>query len=201
MEAERLGLVKLEAEHRLRSRALQGHALVESDRAIALGEQARDIADQMQTAGATAEIRASLAALPGPLPRPESGDEPAPSGTAPYRLPIAGQLVTGFGEVSETGVRARGVTFSCTANARVVAPAAGRIVYAGAFRGYGGVVIIDHGQGWTTLITGLGGIAVRVGEPVAPGRLIGRAWNKDQPRVTVELRRRGEPMDLMQLLN
>ena len=201
LEAERLKLVQLEAEHRLRSRALQGHALVESDRAIALGEQARDIADQMQSAGAAAEVQASLAALPGPLPRPEPSDEPTASDAGPYRLPVAGQVVTGFGEVSETGVRARGVTFACATNAPVIAPAAGRIVYAGPFRGYRGVVIIDHGQGWTTLVSGLGGIAVRVGDSVAPGRLIGRAWNRDQPRLTVELRRRGAPMDLMQLLN
>jgi murein hydrolase activator len=201
LEAERLGLVQLEAEHRLRSRALQGHALVESDRAIALGEQARDIADQMESAGAAAEIQARLAALPGPLPRPEPSDAPTPSSTAPYRLPVAGQLVTGFGEVSDSGVRARGVTFACAASAPVVAPAAGRIVYAGPFRGYRGVVIIDHGGGWTSLVAGLGGIAVRVGDTVATGRLVGRAWNRDQPRLTVELRRRGQPMDLMQLLN
>jgi hypothetical protein len=56
--------------------------------------------------------------------------------------------------------------------------AAGRIVYAGPFRGYGGVVIIDHGDGWTSLIAGLGGLAVRVGDQVSQGQVIGRAWAK-----------------------
>jgi septal ring factor EnvC (AmiA/AmiB activator) len=83
----------------------------------------------------------------------------------------------------------------------VVAPAAGRIAYAGPFRGYGGVVIIDHGDGWTSLVAGLGGLAVAVGDQVAQGRVIGRAWKNGEPRVTVELRRRGQPVDLAQLLN
>jgi len=202
IERERVALVKLEADHRARSRELDRSALVESDRAIALGERARDLVDQMEASGAAAEVQGDLAALPGPLPRPGAGSPPpAHRGGAPYRLPVAGQVVTGMGELSSTGVRARGVTLACAANADAVAPAAGRILYAGAFRAYGGVVIIDHGNGWTSSITGLGGIAVRVGEQVRQGRLIGRAPGGDQPRVTVELRRRGQPMDLMQLLD
>jgi septal ring factor EnvC (AmiA/AmiB activator) len=106
-----------------------------------------------------------------------------------------------MGELSATGVRARGLTFVTAPNAPAVAPAAGRIVYAGPFRGYGGVVIVDHGEGWTSLVAGLGGLAIRVGDPVAQGQLIGRAWKSGDPRVTVELRRRGQPMDLAQLLN
>lgn len=202
IEDERIGLVKLEAAHRARSRELGRSALVESDRAIALGERARDIVDQMETAGQAAEIEAGLAALPGPLPRPGSGGgRVAHKGGAPYRLPVAGSVVTGMGELSPTGVRARGVTLACAANADAVAPAPGRILFAGPFRDYGGVVIIDHGNGWTSSVTGLGGIAVRVGERVGQGARIGRAPGGDAPRVSVELRRRGEPMDLTWLID
>jgi septal ring factor EnvC (AmiA/AmiB activator) len=114
---------------------------------------------------------------------------------------MAGRVVTGLGELSPTGVRARGITLAVGSRTPVVAPAAGRIVYAGVFRAYGRVVIIDHGKGWTTSITGLGAVAVRVGDQVAQGRRIGRAPVADAPQVTVELRRRGEPMDLMRLLD
>lgn len=202
IESERVALVKLEGEHRARSRELDRGALVESDRALALGEQARDIVDQMQTAGQAAELQSDLAALPGPLPR--TGDAQAPrrsTGGAPYRLPVAGQVVTGLGELSATGVRARGITLACAPDAEAVAPAAGRIVYAGPFRAYGAVVIIDHGKGWTSLITGLGGVSVRVGDQVNQGSAIGRAPGGDLPRITIELRRRGQPMDLAQLLD
>jgi murein hydrolase activator len=202
IESERLALVKLESEHRARSQEYNRSALLESDRALALGERARDIVDQMDTMGQAAEVEGDLAALPGPLPR--SGDA-APAkrgaGVAPYRLPVAGQVVTGMGELSATGVRARGVTLSCAGNAEAVAPAAGRVVYAGPFRAYGQLVIVDHGKGWTSLVAGLGSVSARVGEQVVQGAAIGRAPAGDAPRVTVELRRRGMPMDLTQLLD
>lgn len=203
LEGERVALVKLEAEHRVRARTLDRSALVESDRALALGERARELVEQMESMGEAAEIQRSLAELSGPLPRP--GDSDAPAATArrapPYRLPVAGQVVTGLGELSTTGVRARGVTLACAPNATAVAPAAGRIVYSGPFRAYGGVVIIDHGGGWTSLVAGLGAVAVRVGDQVAQNRVIGRAGGGDGAQVTVELRRRGRPIDLVQLLD
>ncbi|MDQ0248728.1 septal ring factor EnvC (AmiA/AmiB activator) [Sphingomonas kyeonggiensis] len=201
IEQERIGLVKLEAEHRARSAQLASSALVESDRAIALGERAREIVDQIETSGEAAEIQADLAALPGPLPRPGSAvAATGPRGGPPYLLPVAGTVVTGMGELSPTGVRARGVTLACAANSDAVAPTGGRILFAGPFRDYGGVVIIDHGNGWTSSITGLGAIAVRVGQQVSQGTRIGRAPETEAPRITVELRRRGEPMDLARLL-
>jgi septal ring factor EnvC (AmiA/AmiB activator) len=202
LEAERIGLVRLEAEHRARSQELGRNALVESDRALALGERAREIVDQMESQGEADQIQRELLALPGPLPRPDAQSSLAPAKrVAAYRLPVTGQLVTGLGELSATGVRARGLTLATLPNARTIAPAAGRIVYAGPFRAYRGVIIIDHGNGWTSLIAGLGGLAVRVGDQVSPGQLIGRAPGAGDPRVTIELRRRGQPMDLTQLLD
>jgi septal ring factor EnvC (AmiA/AmiB activator) len=202
LDRERIALVRLEAEYRARSQALGRSAMVESDRALALGERARDLVDQMETLGAAAGIQADLAALPGPLPRPSPSGAATPGARfAPaYRLPVAGQVVTGLGEVSETGVRSRGLTLACAPRAPVVAPAAGRVLYSGPFRGYGGIVILDHGKGWTTLVAGLGGVAVREGNRVVQGSLIGRARSGDSPRITVELRRRGVPVDLAQLL-
>ncbi len=82
----------------------------------------------------------------------------------------------------------------------MIAPAAGRIAYAGPFRGYGTIVIIDHGGGWTSLIAGLGRVSTRVGETVAQGSPIGRARAGDDPRITIELRRRDRPVDMTPLL-
>ncbi|RYY24510.1 MAG: metalloendopeptidase [Sphingomonadales bacterium] len=202
IESERIALVKLEGAHRARSRELDKGALVESDRALALGERARDLVDQMESAGDAAELQGDLVGLPGPLPR--TGDPAAPkrsAGGPPYRLPVTGQVVTGMGELSSTGVRARGITIACAPEMQAVAPAMGKIIYAAPFRAYGGVVIVDHGNGWTSLVTGLGAVAVKVGDQVAQGSVIGRAPGGEYPRVTVELRRRGQPMDLAQLLD
>ena len=204
LETQRVALARIEADHRLKSRDLDRTALTESDRAIGLGEQARDLVDAMRvTTDATTTGRA-LGALPGPLPRPDragAGAPPLPwsAASAPYRLPVAGRLVTGFGEVSDTGVRARGLSFAVPEGTDVVAPAAGKVAFAGMFRTYRNVVIIDHGGGWTSLIAGLGALRVRVGDRLGQGALVGVAAGGSDPRVTVELRRRGRPVDLAPL--
>ena len=86
----------------------------------------------------------------------------------------------------------------------MVAPAGGRIAYAGRFRDYGRVVVIDHGEGWTTALTGLGETEVTIGDRVRAGDAIGRAAGVDAtgqpPRVTVELRRRGRAVDMTPLI-
>lgn len=196
LESRRLAALQLESEHRLRATAFGRDALVASDRALALGEQARDLVADQQRSESAAQLRADLLALPGPLPRPGTGG-PSARGAAPYRLPVTGRLVTGFGEISPAGVRARGLGFAVRPGTPVTAPAAGSIVYAAPVAGYGQVVIVDHGKGWTSLLSGLGAVAVRPGMPVAQGALLGTAGSV----VTVELRRRGQPLDLTQLLD
>lgn len=208
LEAQRLALTRLEATHRLKSRALGRDALFESDRAIALGERARDLVDLMSRASDAAATRADLEALPAPLPRPlKPGEAASPvdaaqaaSAAPPYKLPVAGKLLTGLGELSDAGVRSRGLTIEASADAQVVAPATGRILYARQFRGYGVVIIVDHGGGWTSLIANLGSASVAVGERVEQGTPIGRAAPGEAPRVTVELRRRDRAIDMTRLL-
>jgi murein hydrolase activator len=202
LQAERLALVQLQGAERLRGATLDRSALVESDRALALGERAREIIDRLGTEDDVAALRRTLAALPGPLPRPERGtrEPPARFGAAPYRLPARGRIVEGLGELSDSGVRARGLTMAVAPGARVAAPASGRVVFARRFRDYGGVVIIDHGEGWSSTVTGLDAIAVAAGATVVTGAPLGRAVFGDEPRITVELRRRGIPIDLAQLI-
>jgi murein DD-endopeptidase MepM/ murein hydrolase activator NlpD len=125
----------------------------------------------------------------------------APGRASPYRLPVTGQLVTGFGTVSEAGMRSRGLTFEVPPGAPVVAPRAGVVRYAQAFRGYGGTVIVDHGGGWTSVLTGLGPLAVRPGDRVRGGTAIGTARRGGRRQVTVELRRHGEPVDAAPLIH
>ncbi|RIA44199.1 septal ring factor EnvC (AmiA/AmiB activator) [Hephaestia caeni] len=211
LDERRLALARLEATHRARARTLGRGALAASDRSIALGERARALVDLMDQARDDAGTRAALAALPGPEPRPPRPGEvastldapPWTAADAPYRLPVTGQLVTGFGAVSAAGIRSRGLTLDAADGAVVTAPAAGTVAYARAFRDYGPIVIIDHGGGWTTLVTGIGTLAVRPGDSVVQGAPIGRAGTAHDgatPRITVELRRKGRPIDLTALL-
>jgi septal ring factor EnvC (AmiA/AmiB activator) len=201
-------LRRMETAKRLASRDYEANAGLEADRAVALGEQARDIVDLMDQLAVASDVRSELSALPGPVPRPQQPNSAgmpvlekvtSNTGLPPYRLPVVGTLVTGMGELSESGVRARGLTLATQPGAQVVAPTAGRVAYAGPYRGYGQIVIIDHGQGWTTLITGLNHLSVNVGAGVGQGDPIGTA-GAPRPTVTIELRRNGRPVDIVPLV-
>lgn len=209
LQTERLALARLEAGHRRRSQQFAHSAMFEADRAIALGEKARDIAELMAELDTQAATREALASLPGPLVRPQAPGSVAPPPAArraaarrnpPYRLPVIGDVVTGLGEVSASGARAKGLTLATAPGAQVVAPTRGRIAFAAPYRGYGRIVIIDHGGGITTLITGLASLDVKVGDDVEQGSPIGRA-GADRPTVTVELRRGGQPVDITPLVS
>lgn len=203
-------LTRLENEGRLRSRELMSSAQLEADRALGLGEKARDIVDLMDSLEADGAVRAELAQLAGPLPRPRNpeGDIAAAAPPTPaeaeltrgaYRLPVVGRIVAGLGEVNDSGVRSRGVTIAARPGGQVVAPAPGRVSFAGDYRGYGKIAIIDHGGGWVSLLTGMIALSVGVGDTVGAGAPIGRAGSDDS-RITVELRRAGRPVDVVAMI-
>jgi septal ring factor EnvC (AmiA/AmiB activator) len=203
-------LTRLENEGRLRSRELMSSAQLEADRALGLGEKARDIVDLMDSLEADGAVRAELAQLAGPLPRPRNPESSVASAAPPaaakaeltqgaYRLPVVGRIVAGLGEVNESGVRSRGVTIAARPGGQVVAPAPGRVGFAGDYRGYGKIVIIDHGGGWVSLLTGMIALSVGVGDTLDAGAPIGRAGSDDS-RITVELRRAGRPVDIVAMI-
>ncbi len=203
-------LTRLENEGRLRSRELMSSAQLEADRALGLGEKARDIVDLMDSLEADSAVRAELAQLAGPLPRPRNPAGRVTSAAPPaaaeaelaegaYRLPVVGRIVAGLGEVNESGVRSRGVTIAARPGGQVVAPAPGRVGFAGDYRGYGKIVIIDHGGGWVSLLTGMIALSVGVGDTLDAGAPIGRAGSDDS-RITVELRRAGRPVDIVAMI-
>lgn len=203
-------LTRLENEGRLRSRELMSSAQLEADRALGLGEKARDIVDLMDSLEADGAVRAELAQLAGPLPRPRNPEGSMTSAAPPaaaeaeltagaYRLPVVGRIVAGLGEVNESGVRSRGVTIAARPGGQVVAPAPGRVGFAGDYRGYGKIVIIDHGGGWVSLLTGMIALSVGVGDTLDAGTPIGRAGSDDS-RITVELRRGGRPVDIVAMI-
>jgi septal ring factor EnvC (AmiA/AmiB activator) len=214
---KRRQLAALEARQRIASRQALGIAARESDRALALAEQARDLGDLIGEIGRDGALRDALARLPGPIMRPPRPEDSrvvvADSFTAPpqglptWILPLTGRLVTGFGEQVAGGMsggidgqaRSRGLIVATRPIAQAVAPAPGRIAYAGRYRGYGQIVIIEHAGGWVTLVTGLAGLNVAVGQQVVAGSPLGTT-GPGAPQVGVELRRNGEPVNPLQYL-
>jgi murein hydrolase activator len=208
LATQRSQLLTLSAARRTEAERTTGSALIEQDKAMALGEKARDIVDLMDRLSVDGEVRERLFDLPGPTLRPakpgDSTDLPATAAPAtgaglPYRLPVSGTVIAGLGEVSSDGVRSRGLTLATRPGAQIVAPSGGTVTFAGKYGGYGTIVIIDHGRGWTSLITSINGLDVRVGDSVIQGSPIGRAGN-DNPTVTVELRQKNQPVDITQLI-
>lgn len=181
LAARRTELATVSAAERLRARRAAGAADREAERALALGEQARDLTTllrglQAPLAGIQAPVRTGAATTDGP---------------SPYRLPVAGEIDASAKPAT------RGVTVLARPGALVVAPAAGRVVFASPFRGYGAIVIIAHADGWTSLVTGLASTRVAVGQDVVAGSPLGQAPT-GSPRIGLELRRNGQgvnPLD------
>lgn len=205
-------LAELETKQRLAAREASGSAARESERALALAEEARDLDGLVGELDRAGSLRDRLAALPGPKLRPERpeqaqlGDTPradplddaSPSPgqgrpPSPYLLPVAGRTVTGFGATTDSGL-SNGLTLAPRAGAQIVAPAPGRVVFAAPYAGYGRIVIIEHEGGWTSVITGLARADVSVGEEVTGGSPLGIA-PQGRPTVSLELRRDGEPVN------
>ena len=201
LRTQRIRLARLETQQRQRSAGLAETALGESDRALAFGEEARDIGTRIGDRRSEARVRRLLDTLPGPVLRPPNS---AASGRAEprlpgYRLPVEGRLLTGTGELSDAGVHARGLLFETAPGTAVISPAAGRVAYAGRFRGYGEIVIIDHGSGWTSLVTNLAERSVQSGDDVTSGAPVGRT-GPAQAQVGVELRLNGKPVPITPML-
>ncbi|MGB7373503.1 murein hydrolase activator EnvC family protein [Pontixanthobacter sp.] len=205
LEERQKRLAILETQQRLVSRQAGGRADRENERALALAEQARDLDALAEKFGAEARVRKSLADLPGPLLRPNSpergiaaaGGLPPSSatGSAPaFQLPVTGRTVAGFGDMGESGIRVKGLSLAPRSGAQVTAPAQGRVAFAGPYRGYDRIVILEHDGGWTSLVTGMARTDVSVGDALVAGAPLGVA-GVDQPVVTLELRRDGKPVN------
>lgn len=205
LTARRRTLAAVETRQRLAARDASGIADRESENALALAEQARDLSGLVGELGRAGALRDELAALPGPVLRPSRPEQalvsaaPAPA-TAPsraaslprYVLPVDGRLVSGFGAGNS-----RGIGIAARGGAQVVAPGAGRVAFAGPYRGYGRIVIVEHPGGWTSLVTGLIQVDVRVGQTLVAGSPLGLA-PPGRPVVTLELRQNGttvNPLD------
>ena len=206
-------LVSLETQQRLSLRSASGNADREAEHALSLAEQARDLDALTADLGRAGALRTELMRLPGPVIRPDNPalaqvpgfGELSPSATptsAPaFILPVQGRLVAGFGASTPGTTTSRGIALATGPGAQAVAPSAGRVAFAGPYRGYGAIVIIDHGNGWTSLITGLSQLDAHVGDELVSGSPIG-ITGPGRPMVSLELRHDGQavnPLDFAKL--
>jgi septal ring factor EnvC (AmiA/AmiB activator) len=120
-------------------------------------------------------------------------------------LPAQGKRLRRFGEADGMGGSLRGISLQTRGEARIIAPADGWVVYAGNFRSYGNLLIINAGGGYHVLLAGMGRIDVSLGQFVLAGEpvaVMGAALQAGQgnndnsrPVLYVEFRKDGRPID------
>jgi septal ring factor EnvC (AmiA/AmiB activator) len=126
---------------------------------------------------------------------------------AKLELPVAGDILRQFGDADGTGHEAMGMTVATNPETVVTAPADGLVVFAGAFRSYGQMIILDAGDGYHLVLSGMDTINTRQGKFVFSGEPLAvmgakrvasataLALETDRPTLYIEFRKDGKPVD------
>lgn len=119
-------------------------------------------------------------------------------------LPVAGKRVLNYGERTQYGSQSKGLVMETRSGAQVTAPCDGWILYAGEFRSYGKLLIINAGGGYNVVLAGLSQIDVRPGEFVLAAEPVGSMMTVKKepagaasaaPVLYIEFRKDGQPID------
>ena len=113
-------------------------------------------------------------------------------------LPVDGKIVNSFGSQKKGGVTWRGLFISAPVGIDVIAIADGKVVYANWIRGFGNVLIVDHGGDYMSLYGNNEILTKKVDETVRGGDIIAAVGNSDRNRESglyFELSHEGEPFD------
>lgn len=158
-------------------------------RAENLAKQAGDLKELLAKLEADSKKRSSSKKTQS-LP---TGAFMSAKGRIPY--PVKGTITKKFGEQTETGIKSKGIIISTRANAQVISPYDGTVLFAGPFRGYGQLLIIEHGDGYHTLLAGIGQLNTSVGQSLLAGEPVGIMVAETKPTLYIELRKNGQPIN------
>jgi len=185
----------------------------ERSRAAELAKQADNLKDLIAKLeqGQTPATRAARGDQPSSLSAQHDPGRLAPAvafaslrGHMPN--PVNGVKLKVFGDPDGMGGSEKGVSIATRAGAQVTAPADGWVVYAGPFRSYGQLLILNVGGGYHVLLAGMDRISVDLGQFVLTGEPVAAMGNgsqiaavlatgSSQPVLYVELRKDGTPVD------
>lgn len=212
---EHASLVEMAARCVTLSRKLVPEEADSEKRIAKLGREAHDLTELIKRADAEADRRdKDLLARASEDPPKGKASSPTPGSADPSRprnlrafdaehavltMPVAGVIVSGFGAEDAPGKSSQGLALNALPAATVVAPFDAQVVYAGPFRGYGPSLILRHGGGYNSLLTGLGRLDVANGQWVLAGEPVGAlpdvAGDGSGSKLYIELRRDGHPID------
>jgi septal ring factor EnvC (AmiA/AmiB activator) len=114
------------------------------------------------------------------------------------QIPLAGVIRTRFNEPDMLGSASKGVSIEGRPGALVVAPIDGQVRFAGEFKNYGNLIILEHAEGYHSLIAGFDKIDTVVGHSVSAGEPLGRlhrGQNGETPALYFELRYKGKAIN------
>jgi septal ring factor EnvC (AmiA/AmiB activator) len=206
--SERLGR---EAEHRA-SRLAELRAASRADRQKLLGErrERRRVLERVavEVRQSRKEIKvlradeARLARLVAELARlalPQARKEPFSKLRGRLSLPVKGELIGRFGApTGATGMEAKGVFIRAREGQPVRAVAGGQVVYAEWMRGFGNLLIVDHGEAYLSIYANNEALMKQVGEPVAAGEVVattGASGGREETGLYFEMRHLGRAFD------
>jgi septal ring factor EnvC (AmiA/AmiB activator) len=149
------------------------------------------------------EIAPSDAGLAGARPGRIKPEQPFEAMRARLPLPAQGRRVIAFGERTQYGAASKGTVIETRQAAQITSPCDGWVVYAGEFRSYGQLLIINAGDGYHVLLAGMSQIDVAPGQFVLASEPVGtmssaargQGASIGSPVLYVEFRKDGRPID------
>jgi septal ring factor EnvC (AmiA/AmiB activator) len=132
------------------------------------------------------------------IPSQLDGAEPFASLRGRMNLPVRGKVSTRFGGADESGRRISGLLIRADSGSEVHAIARGRVAYADWLKGYGMLLIIDHGDGYMSLYGYNDALRKEIGDWVSAGDTIatsGTSGGQKSPALYFELRLQGKPIN------
>ncbi|MEC8133178.1 MAG: peptidoglycan DD-metalloendopeptidase family protein, partial [Pseudomonadota bacterium] len=180
--------------------ALAEKAAAEADIRAAATREAEAIAELVRQARNLKDLAARLqkrSSRNPSSPPAERGDFARARGLVP--LPVIGQVEKRFGQADINGQAVQGLAIAARPGAQITAPYDGRILYSGAFRQYGGIVILGIEGNYQMILAGMEAPHSYVGQEVLTGEPLGNlpqgSGSLERSRLYLELRYNGRPID------
>ncbi len=223
IKGDQVQLASLVEERQRKQSAAEKDLEVEGARALTLARQADSLQgliakmEQDLKSAAKAAQTASLQGTPAALngkPNLKALKDPGrlspaiafASAKGLFALPVNGVKIRDFAGSDGVGGVEKGISLATRAGAQVTTPCDGWVVYAGPFRSYGQLLILNAGGGYHVLIAGMERISVNIGQFVLTGEPVATmgttsqvasiiAANASQPVLYIEFRKDGTPID------
>lgn len=182
---------------------LESQSLEAKKKATELGQQAKDLQDLLRKLDIEEKRQQQIAQAAGRSKPDIDGEQFRPERVAgafeksfgSLPLPARGRIIQKYGDRTELGATAKGITLQTRPNAQVVSIFDGKILFAGPFKGYGNLLIIEHGDGYHTLLSGLDRIDAQVGQNVLTGEPVGIMSTNANQKLYIEFRKNGQTIN------